>query len=96
MSGACTDVLAARGLQAGQIDLVVPHQANLRIIEAVAKRCGLATEQVFVNVHRYGNMSAATVLFVLRAALDAGVVGPQLMTTLGPGFTAGMLVVQAA
>jgi len=44
----------------------------------------------------HGNMSSATVLFVLREALTAKVRGPQLMTTLGPGFTAGMMVVEAA
>jgi alkylresorcinol/alkylpyrone synthase len=46
-------------------------------------------------LREHGNMSAVTVLFVLKAALEAGVSGPQLMTTLGPGFTAGFLVVDA-
>jgi len=52
MSGACADVLARRHMSAADIDLVVPHQANLRIIEAVAKRAGVPMERVFVNVHR--------------------------------------------
>ena len=51
---------------------------------------GLAREVL----RAHGNMSAVTVLFVLRAALDAGARGPQLLTTLGPGFTAGMMVVE--
>ena len=61
MSEAASSVLAAESLTADDIDLVVPHQANLRIIEAVAKRAGAPMERVFVNVHRYGNMSSATV-----------------------------------
>ena len=72
MSGACADVLAARHITADDIDLVVPHQANLRIIEAVAKRAGLPMERVFVNVQRYGNMSAATVPVALVEALEEG------------------------
>lgn len=89
MSGACAEVLAARGLTAAEVDLVVPHQANLRIIEAVAKRAGLPMEQVFVNVHRYGNMSAATVPVALVEALEAGRVRPGA-TLLLPAFGAGL------
>ncbi len=89
MSGACAEVLAARGLTAADIDLVIPHQANLRIIEAVAKRSGLPMEQVFVNVHRYGNMSAATVPVALVEALEAGRVTPH-STLLLPAFGAGL------
>lgn len=89
MSGACADVLAAQCLTPADIDLVVPHQANLRIIEAVARRAGLPMEKVFVNVHRYGNMSAATVPVALVEALEAGRVRAHDRLLL-PAFGAGL------
>jgi 3-oxoacyl-[acyl-carrier-protein] synthase-3 len=89
MSGACADVLAARHITAEDVDLVVPHQANLRIIEAVAKRAGVPLEKVFVNVHRYGNMSAGTVPVALVEALEEGRVKPG-STLLLPAFGAGL------
>ena len=89
MTGACADVLAKRHLTADDIELVVPHQANLRIIEAVAKRAGVPMERVFVNVHRYGNMSAATVPVALVEAVEEGRVKPGSLLLL-PGFGAGL------
>ncbi|MBS1134104.1 MAG: 3-oxoacyl-ACP synthase, partial [Burkholderiaceae bacterium] len=61
MSVASEKVMAKCGVTPDQIDLVVPHQANLRIIESVAKHAGLPMDKVFLTVQRYGNMSAATV-----------------------------------
>jgi 3-oxoacyl-[acyl-carrier-protein] synthase-3 len=90
MSQACETVLGATGLGADGVDLVVPHQANLRIIEAVAKRAGVPMERTFVNVHRYGNMSAATVPVALVESLEDGRVKPQanlLLTGFGAGLT---------
>jgi len=89
MGQAAAAVLAARGLVADNVDLVVPHQANLRIIEAVAKRAGIPMERVYVNVHRYGNMSAATVPIALVEALEEGRVQPGA-TLLLPAFGAGL------
>ena len=89
MTGACADVLESRHLTPEDIALVVPHQANLRIIEAVAKRAGVPMERVFVNVHRYGNMSAATVPVALVEALEEGRVQPDSLLLL-PGFGAGL------
>ncbi len=74
---------------AEDIDLVVPHQANLRIIEAVAKRAGMPMERVFVNVHRYGNMSSATVPVALVEALEEGRVAPGSLLLL-PAFGGGL------
>ncbi len=90
MSQACETVLAARGLAADDIHLVVPHQANLRIIEAVVKRAGIPMERCFVNIERYGNMSSATVPVALVEALEAGRVAPGanlLLTGFGAGLT---------
>jgi 3-oxoacyl-[acyl-carrier-protein] synthase-3 len=68
---------------------VVPHQANLRIIEAVAKRAHVPMERVFVTVERYGNMSAATVPVALCEALEAGRVRPGALLLM-PGFGGGL------
>ena len=90
MSRACETVLEARGLGPDDIDLVVPHQANLRIIEAVVKRAGVPMSRCFVNVERYGNMSAATVPVALVEALEADRVKPGanlLLTGFGAGLT---------
>ena len=88
-AGACADVLASQGVKPEDICLVVPHQANLRIIEAVAKRAGVPMERVFVNVQRYGNMSAATVPVALVEALEEGRVAPNSLLLL-PAFGAGL------
>ena len=89
MGQACSEVLARTGLAASAVDLVIPHQANLRIIEAVAKRAEVPMDRVFVNVHRYGNMSAATVPVALVEALEEGRVKPGA-TLLMPAFGAGL------
>jgi 3-oxoacyl-[acyl-carrier-protein] synthase III len=89
MSEATRYVLERRGLTADDIALVVPHQANLRIIEAVARRAGVAMDRVFVNVQRYGNMSAATVPVALCEAVEEGRVAPGA-TLLLPAFGGGL------
>ncbi len=60
------------GVPLGDISLIVPHQANLRIINAVAQRLGLGPDKVFTNVDRYGNTSAASVPIALDEAIEAG------------------------
>jgi 3-oxoacyl-[acyl-carrier-protein] synthase-3 len=89
MSWACGAALDKVGMRPQQVDLLVPHQANLRIIEAVAKRCGVSMERVFVNVQRYGNMSAATVPVALCEALEEGRVRPGAVLLM-PGFGGGL------
>ncbi|HRE59973.1 MAG TPA: ketoacyl-ACP synthase III [Micropepsaceae bacterium] len=89
MSLASEDVLRRAGLGPDNIDLCVPHQANLRIIEAVAKKSGVPMERVFVTVSRYGNMSAATVPVALCDALEEGRVAPG-STLLMPAFGGGL------
>jgi 3-oxoacyl-[acyl-carrier-protein] synthase-3 len=97
MSQASTRVLAERGLTADDVSLVVPHQANLRIIEAVAKYAGVPMARVFVTVHKYGNMSSATVPVALCEALEEGRVRPGswlLMPAFGGGLTYNALLVK--
>ena len=89
MASACEATLARLRLTAADVDLVVPHQANLRIIEAVARRAHLPMERVFVNIERYGNMSAATVPVALCEALEQGRVRPGARLLL-PGFGGGL------
>jgi 3-oxoacyl-[acyl-carrier-protein] synthase-3 len=90
MASACAEALGKIGKSSADVDLVIPHQANLRIIEAVAKRTGVPMERVFTNVDRYGNMSAATVPVALCEALEEGRVQPGallLMPSFGGGLT---------
>ena len=89
MSSACEAALGRLNLTSADVDLVVPHQANLRIIEAVAKRAGVPMERVFVNIQRYGNMSSATVPVALCEALEEGRVRPGALLLL-PGFGGGL------
>jgi 3-oxoacyl-[acyl-carrier-protein] synthase III len=75
-----------------QVDLFIPHQANIRIIESVAKGLGLSMDRMFVNVDRYGNTSAASVGIALAEAVDTGrvKVGDRLVfVAFGAGFTSG-------
>jgi 3-oxoacyl-[acyl-carrier-protein] synthase-3 len=90
MTEASTAVLAKCGHAVADVDLVVPHQANLRIIEFVAKRIGAPMERVYLTIQRYGNMSAATVPVALVEALENGRVAPGgliLMPAFGGGLT---------
>jgi 3-oxoacyl-[acyl-carrier-protein] synthase-3 len=90
-------VLAQCGVSADDVSVMVPHQANLRIIEAVAKYAGMPMDKVVLTVQRYGNMSAATVPVALVEALEAGRVHPGsllLMTGFGGGLTWASLIVR--
>jgi 3-oxoacyl-[acyl-carrier-protein] synthase-3 len=82
-------ILSRHGLRPDDIDLFIPHQANLRIIEAASKRVGLSMDKVFVNVDRYGNTGAASVYVALEEAVAAGRVRKGdtiLMAAFGGGF----------
>lgn len=91
MAQATEKALGRCGITIDQIDLMVPHQANLRIIESVAKYAGIPMSKVFLTLERYGNMSAATVPVALVEALEAGRVKPG-GTILMPGFGGGLTV----
>jgi 3-oxoacyl-[acyl-carrier-protein] synthase-3 len=89
MTQASQEVLARTAHKVEDIDLVVPHQANLRIIESVAKRIGAPHDRVYLTVQRYGNMSAATVPVALVDALEEGRVQPHALILM-PAFGAGL------
>ncbi|HEY6003023.1 MAG TPA: 3-oxoacyl-[acyl-carrier-protein] synthase III C-terminal domain-containing protein, partial [Anaeromyxobacter sp.] len=89
MAQASEEALAKRGLSVRDVDLLVPHQANRRIIDAVGRRLGIDPGKVFVNVQRYGNMSAATVPVALAEALEEGRIRPGAHLLM-PSFGAGL------
>jgi len=90
MANGCEQTLSKLNFDAKDIDLVVPHQANLRIIDSLAKKLHLAKEKVFINIHKYGNMSAATALVAFVEAIEEGQVKPHshvLLPAFGGGLT---------
>jgi 3-oxoacyl-[acyl-carrier-protein] synthase-3 len=87
-----TTLLQRHGFTAADLDLFIPHQANLRIIEAAVKRLGMPMERVFVNVDRYGNTGAASIYVALEEAVACGRVKRGdlvLMAAFGGGVTWG-------
>lgn len=97
MCEAADGALQRAGLTGEQIDFLVPHQANMRIIEATARYAGIPMEKVIVNVDRYGNMSSATVPIALDEAQEQGRLKPGdnvLLVAFGAGFTWGSAVLR--
>ena len=97
MPEAAQRTLDIAGLTIDDIDLLIPHQANIRIIEAVGERIGINPEKVYVNVDKYGNTSAATTIVALDEALASGRVKPGdlvLLVTFGAGLTWGSTLIK--
>jgi 3-oxoacyl-[acyl-carrier-protein] synthase-3 len=97
MAEACDEALRRAGVTAEEVDLLVPHQANLRIIEATAKHAGMPMSKVMVNVDRYGNTSSASIPLALDQAVAEGRVKPGsivLLVAFGAGFTWGSAVLR--
>ena len=90
-------ILERNGIPFEQLDLFVPHQANVRIIDAARDRLGLPDAKVVKNIDRYGNTTAATIPLALATALDEDRLhrGPLvLMAAVGAGFTVGTALVR--
>jgi 3-oxoacyl-[acyl-carrier-protein] synthase III len=97
MSEACDRALDAAKLTGQDIDVLIPHQANMRIIEATAKHANVPMAKVFVNVDRYGNTSSASIPIALDEAIEGGRVKEgttALLVGFGAGFTWGSMVVR--
>ena len=97
LGSTATKSIAKAGIGLADLDLVVPHQANLRIIEGLAKSLGFPMERVFVNVGSYGNTSAASVPLALSEAVAAGRVkkGDRLLlVAFGAGLTSGAITLE--
>ena len=90
MRDSANSVIERSGLRPGDIKLLIPHQANLRIIEAITKRIEIPEDRVFVNLHKYGNTSAAACAIALDEAHRAQKFGPGdhiVMVAFGAGLT---------
>ena len=97
MAEACDEALSRAGVAAEDVDLLVPHQANLRIIEATAKHAGMPMSKVMVNVDRFGNTSSASIPLALDQAVAEGRVKPGsivLLVAFGAGVTWGSAVLR--
>lgn len=97
MGTAMEEALDNAGMTAADMDLFIPHQANLRIIEAASKRLNLPAEKVFVNIEKYGNTSAAAIPIALCEAIDQGRIFPGAhlgMVAFGAGLTWAAAVVK--
>jgi 3-oxoacyl-[acyl-carrier-protein] synthase-3 len=97
MEESARDILEQHGLRADQIDCVVPHQANLRIIEAIAQYLELPLDRFFINVGRYGNTSAASIPLALDEARRAGRIKAgdlTLLVAFGAGLTYGSALIR--
>ena len=93
----CQEALSRNGVGIGDVDLFVPHQANLRIINAVGKRMGISEDKVFVNLERYGNTSAASIPIALAEAREKGRYSKGdlvLLAAFGGGLTWGSALIR--
>ncbi len=97
MADACDQALQRAGLTGAQIDLLIPHQANIRIIEATAKHAKIPMDKVYVNIDRYGNTSAASIPIALDECVRSGRIqaGMNIMlVAFGSGFTWASMIVR--
>lgn len=97
MSGACLKVLDEAGVSADQLKWIIPHQANIRIIEAIAKRLKVGMDRVIVNIHKYGNTSAGSVPLALDETYRAGKISEGdyiLMVAFGGGLIWGATLIK--
>jgi 3-oxoacyl-[acyl-carrier-protein] synthase-3 len=97
MATTALESIRKSGLQPSDIDLFIPHQANIRIIEAVAKGLDLPMDKIFVNLDKYGNTSAASVPIALSEAVNEGrlKVGDNVtIVAFGAGFTSGAVTIE--
>lgn len=98
LSDVAREALDAAGLSVEQLDWLIPHQANIRIMQSTARRLGVPTEKVVVTVDRHGNTSAASVPLALDVAVRDGRVQPGqtvLLQGVGGGFTWGAVLLRA-
>ncbi|NPA33009.1 MAG: ketoacyl-ACP synthase III [Aquificae bacterium] len=97
MDEVCREVLSLAGVKPEEVDLVIPHQANVRIINALAEKLGIPKEKVFVNIERYGNTSAASIPIALHEAVREGKLKRGdlvLLTAMGGGLTWGAMLLR--
>ena len=96
-SEACEEAIEANNITMDDISLIVPHQANLRILQAMAKKLNVPTEKVYLTIEKYGNMSSATVPVALDEAVREGKIKKGdfvLLTAFGGGLTWGSALIK--
>jgi 3-oxoacyl-[acyl-carrier-protein] synthase III len=99
MADACVEILKRNGLTGDDIDLMIPHQANLRIINASAERLKLPKEKVVINIDRFGNTTGATIPLAMQTAIEDGRLKKGslvLLAAVGAGFTVGTTLLRWA
>ncbi|MEE8436760.1 MAG: beta-ketoacyl-ACP synthase III [Candidatus Neomarinimicrobiota bacterium] len=97
MADVSEEILTRNNLSGSDIKLFIPHQANKRIIDATAKRCGLAPEKVLININRYGNTTAGTIPIGLDEAVEQNRLKKGdllLLASFGAGFTWGSMLIK--
>ena len=97
MADAANKAIAKAGLLCKDIDLLIPHQANIRILMAVARKLGLPEKKIFFNIAKYGNMSSASTAVALAEADKEGRIKKGDYITLvafGAGLTYGAVVIK--
>ena len=97
MAKVSKQILVKNGLKGEDIKLFIPHQANKRIIDAAAERCGLQKDQVFVNINRYGNTTAGTIPLAIDEAVEMNLLAEGdllLLAAFGGGFTWGSMLIR--
>jgi 3-oxoacyl-[acyl-carrier-protein] synthase-3 len=97
MAKVSKQILDKNGLKGEDIKLFIPHQANKRIIDATAERCGLHNDQVFVNINRYGNTTAGTIPLAIDEAVEMNLLAEGdllLLAAFGGGFTWGSMLIR--
>ena len=97
MANVSKEILDNNKLHGNDVKLFIPHQANRRIIDAAAKRCGLKDEEVLVNINKYGNTTAGTIPIALDEAVETGRLNKNdllLLAAFGGGFTWGSMLIR--
>ncbi len=97
MAEVSNEALAFNGLTGGDVSLVVPHQANQRIIDAVMEKLGIPREKIYLNISRYGNTSAASIPIALSEAVEEGRIREGdvvLLSVVGAGLTWGAALIR--
>ena len=95
----CEKLLSRNGFKGSDIDAFIPHQANLRIINATAERLGLSPDKVIINIDRYGNTTAGTIPLAMSTAIEEGKLKKGslvLLGSVGAGFTVGATLLRWA
>jgi 3-oxoacyl-[acyl-carrier-protein] synthase-3 len=97
MTEVSRECLEFNGLSTEDVDVVIPHQANRRIIETVSEKLNMSIDKFFINIHKYGNTSAASIPIALHEARESGRLESgalSLLTVLGAGITWGAAAIR--